>query len=97
MRWMWIDRIVELVPRTRLVAVKNVSMAEEQLHQHFAATGTLPALPLMPACFIVEGMAHYGFIDPLDAEADGRQLGGHGGSARGDRSDQTVRLHAGRV
>lgn len=57
MRWMWIDRIVELVPRTRLVAVKNVSMAEDQLHQHFAASGTLPALPLMPACFIVEGMA----------------------------------------
>jgi len=57
MRWMWIDRIVELVPRTRLVAVKNISMAEEHLHQHFGADGALPALPLMPACFIVEGMA----------------------------------------
>lgn len=57
MRWMWIDRIVELVPRTKLVAVKNISMAEEHLHQHFGAEGDLPALPVMPACFIVEGMA----------------------------------------
>ena len=30
MRWMWIDRVVELVPRQRLVAVKHVSMAEER-------------------------------------------------------------------
>lgn len=57
MRWMWIDRIVELVPREKLVAIKNISMAEEQLHQHFAAAGDRPALPLLPACFIVEGMA----------------------------------------
>lgn len=37
MRWMWIDRIVELVPRQRLVAIKQVSMAEDHLHDHFAA------------------------------------------------------------
>ncbi len=35
MRWMWIDRIIELVPRQRLVAIKNISMAEEHLHDHF--------------------------------------------------------------
>jgi 3-hydroxyacyl-[acyl-carrier-protein] dehydratase len=63
MRWMWIDRVVELVPRERLVAVKNVSLAEEHLHDHFAArpaTDRSPALaplPVMPACFIIEGMA----------------------------------------
>lgn len=57
MRWMWIDRIVELIPRERLVAIKNISMAEEHLHDHFPARGTTPALPVMPACFIVEGMA----------------------------------------
>jgi len=56
-RWMWIDRIVELVPRERLVAIKNVSMAEEQLHDHFAASGGAPAMPLMPASLILEGMA----------------------------------------
>ncbi|HVZ93789.1 MAG TPA: hypothetical protein VG797_04700 [Phycisphaerales bacterium] len=59
MRWMWIDRIIELTPRTRMVAIKNVSLAEEHLHDHFAAdtaTGAA-ALPVMPACFIIEGMA----------------------------------------
>jgi len=57
MRWMWIDRIVELVPRERLVAVKNISLAEDHLHDHFAATPTRGAAPVMPASLIIEGMA----------------------------------------
>lgn len=58
MRWMWIDRIVELVPRERLVAVKNVSLSEEHLHAHFAAGSSgQAALPVMPASLIIEGMA----------------------------------------
>lgn len=57
MRWMWIDRVVELTPRERLVAVKNISLAEEHLHDHFAATADAPALPIMPASLIIEGMA----------------------------------------
>ncbi len=57
MRWMWIDRIVELRPRERLVAIKNVSLAEEHLHDHFPATGSRAALPVMPMSLIVEGMA----------------------------------------
>lgn len=57
MRWMWIDHIISLVPRQRLIAIKHVSLAEEHLHDHFAATPARPALPIMPACFIVEGMA----------------------------------------
>jgi len=56
-RWMWIDRIVELTPRERLVAVKNVSLAEEHLHDHLPASGTRPAMPLMPGSLIIEGMA----------------------------------------
>ena len=51
MRWLWIDRIVELVPRTRLVAIKNVSLAEEHLHDLY------PAFPVVPHSLIVEGMA----------------------------------------
>ncbi len=64
MRWMWIDRIVELQPRQRLVAVKNVSLAEEHLHDHFAADAErgLTALPVMPMSLIVEGMAQTGGI-----------------------------------
>ncbi len=64
MRWMWIDRIIELEPRQKLVAIKNVSLAEEHLHDHFPADARagLAALPVMPACFIVEGMAQTGGI-----------------------------------
>src|SRR4029077_2346015 len=56
---MWVDRVVELVPRQRLVAIKNVSLAEEHLHDHFAADAVrgLPATPVMPASLILEGMA----------------------------------------
>ena len=36
MRWMWIDRVIAFEPRKRLVAVKNVSLAEEHLHQQIA-------------------------------------------------------------
>ncbi len=57
MRWMWIDAVTEYEPDSRLVAVKNVSLAEEHLHDHFAATETHPALPLMPNSLIIEGMA----------------------------------------
>lgn len=57
MRWMWIDRVVELVPATRLVAIKHISLAEEHLHDHFAQEGDQPALPIMPMSLIVEGMA----------------------------------------
>lgn len=63
MRWMWIDRIVELVPGQRLVAIKNVSLAEEHLHDHFSALPASPgfegraACPIMPMSLIIEGMA----------------------------------------
>ncbi len=68
MRWMWIDRVVELVPRQRLVAIKNVSLAEEHLHDHFGAVTAddgrtvRPAVPVMPASLIIEGMAQSGGI-----------------------------------
>lgn len=63
MRWMWIDRVVLLEPGRRLVAIKQVSLAEEHLHEHFPARaggGGAPAraaMPIMPGCLIVEGMA----------------------------------------
>lgn len=57
MRWMWIDRIVTFEPETRLVAIKNVSLAEEHLHDHFPADAHREALPIMPAPLMIEGMA----------------------------------------
>jgi 3-hydroxyacyl-[acyl-carrier-protein] dehydratase len=54
---MWVDAITSFEPNKRLVAVKNVSLAEEHLHDHFAADGDDPAMPLMPNSLIIEGMA----------------------------------------
>ena len=51
MRWIWIDKFVEFESGVSATAIKNVSMAEEHLHDHF------PAYPVMPASLIVEGMA----------------------------------------
>lgn len=62
MRWSWIDIITHVEKGKRLVAIKNVSMAEDVLHDHFPAqTGmngeTLDPAPVMPACLLIEGMA----------------------------------------
>lgn len=39
MRWMWIDQIVEYhgLPEARIAAIKNVSLAEEHLHDYLSA------------------------------------------------------------
>ena len=57
MRWMWIDTIVAYEPDRRLVAIKNVSLAEDHLHQHFAEGADGPAQPVMPGSLMMEGMA----------------------------------------
>ena len=57
MRWMWIDQIVEHEPQRRLCAVKNVSLAEEHLHDHFGPDARGGALAVMPASLMIEGMA----------------------------------------
>lgn len=59
---MWIDRVVELQPRQRLVSIKHISLAEEHMHEHFAATDTRSSLPVMPGSLIVEGVAQSGGI-----------------------------------
>ena len=57
MRWIWIDRITELLEGERCVAIKNVSVAEEVLHDHFPATDSHAATPVMPGPLLIEGMA----------------------------------------
>ena len=57
MRWIWIDRIIELEREKRCVAIKNVSAAEDVLHDHFPARGDRPATPVLPNPLIIEGMA----------------------------------------
>lgn len=51
MRWIWIDRFEEFESGVRAVAVKNVSLAEDHLHDHF------PEFPIMPPSLMIEGMA----------------------------------------
>lgn len=57
MRWIWIDRILELEKGRRCVAIKNVTLAEEVLHDHFPAAPGRHATPVMPNTLIIEGFA----------------------------------------
>src|SRR4030088_530813 len=51
MRWIWIDKFTEFTSRQSATAIKNVSLAEEHLHDLY------PAFPVVPHSLIVEGMA----------------------------------------
>ena len=51
MRWIWIDKFLEFNSGKNAVALKNVSLAEEHLHDHF------PGFPVMPETLMIEGMA----------------------------------------
>lgn len=57
MRWIWIDRIVEIEKGQRAVGVKNISSAEELFHEHFPATEHHSLIPIFPHPIIIEGMA----------------------------------------
>jgi len=61
MRWFWIDRFDEFVRGRTAVAVKNVSLAEDHMHDHF------PGAALMPNSLIVEGMAQTAGLLVADA------------------------------
>ena len=51
MRWIWIDKFTEFTSRVSATPVKNVSLAEEHLHDLY------PDFPIMPHSLIIEGMA----------------------------------------
>jgi 3-hydroxyacyl-[acyl-carrier-protein] dehydratase len=51
MRWIWIDKFEKFEVNVAAVAIKNVSLAEDHLHDHF------PGFPIMPASLMIEGMA----------------------------------------
>ena len=54
MRWIWIDRFVEFESGSHAKAIKNVTLAEEHLHDHY------PGFPVMPGSLIIEGLAQTG-------------------------------------
>lgn len=49
-----VDRVLEIVPGQRIVALKNVTMNEPYFQGHF------PGTPIMPGVLIVEAMAQAG-------------------------------------
>jgi 3-hydroxyacyl-[acyl-carrier-protein] dehydratase len=54
MRWFLIDRFICLEKGKRAVALKNVTLGEDHIHDSF------PGFPMMPAPLIIESMAQTG-------------------------------------
>jgi 3-hydroxyacyl-[acyl-carrier-protein] dehydratase len=54
MRYFMIDRVTEFVSGQRAAGVKNITLSDEILHDHF------PDYPVFPGAFVVEAMAQLG-------------------------------------
>ena len=54
MRWFWFDRFIEFEHGRRAVALKAITLAEEELNNY------LPGFPYLPSPLIVEGLAQTG-------------------------------------
>ncbi|NLY51595.1 MAG: 3-hydroxyacyl-ACP dehydratase FabZ [Firmicutes bacterium] len=60
--FLMVDRVVELVPGKRAVAIKNVTVNEP----HF--TGHYPGRPIMPGVLILEALAQVGGLVVMEPE-----------------------------
>jgi 3-hydroxyacyl-[acyl-carrier-protein] dehydratase len=63
MRWYWIDRYIEFESGRYAKAVKNISLAEDHLHDHFLG------YPMMPNALVIEGLAQTGGLLVCEASA----------------------------
>lgn len=64
-----VDRVLELEPGQRVVAIKNVSANEPHFQGHF------PGLPIMPGVLILEAMAQAGAIAMLSLPENEGKIG----------------------
>ncbi len=62
-----IDRIIDLVPGDRAVALKNVTINEPFFQGHF------PRVPIMPGVLIVEAMGQAGGVLAFESIPENRQ------------------------
>lgn len=59
-----VDRVLEIEPGQRIVAIKNVTATEEIFQGHF------PGRPVLPGVMVIEGLAQAGGILLLHARPD---------------------------
>jgi len=59
-----VDRIIELVPKERIVGIKQVSINEPYFQGHF------PSAPVMPGVLVIEALAQVGAVLALREIAD---------------------------
>jgi 3-hydroxyacyl-[acyl-carrier-protein] dehydratase len=59
-----IDRVIEMEPKQRIVAIKNVTMNEPHFQGHF------PDYPIMPGVLIIEAIAQAGGVLVLNELPD---------------------------
>jgi 3-hydroxyacyl-[acyl-carrier-protein] dehydratase len=59
-----VDRVLEIEPKQRIVALKNVTVNEQYFQGHF------PGKPVVPGVLLIEGIAQAGGILVLHDRAD---------------------------
>jgi 3-hydroxyacyl-[acyl-carrier-protein] dehydratase len=67
--FLMIDKVIDVVPDTSAIGIKNVSINESYFQGHF------PARPVMPGVLIIEAMAQTAavlVVQTLGAEAEGK-------------------------
>ncbi len=62
-----VDRVLELVPRKKIVAIKNVTVNEPYFNGHF------PAYPIMPGVLQIEALAQAGGLLALKSLDEGQR------------------------
>jgi 3-hydroxyacyl-[acyl-carrier-protein] dehydratase len=100
MRYFMLDRVTDVVPGESARGVKNVTLTDEVLHDHF------PDHPILPGALLVEAMAQLaGFLLEVTHNADDKPIvrallvGIHGAkfsrpAEPGDQIEITVRCGA---